>query len=342
MSVNRRLFLSSALVATANATANGRKIKIGFLGGAYSHTEGKLEVLDKSSDFELVGLWDADKALRDSFAKDGIPIVSAEQMLRDSEIEVIAVQSAPPDHARHALMVLEAGKHLHLEKPPALDVPSFRRVIEMARRKNRIVQLGYMWRHHPGFAKIFEMVREGWLGDIYFVQATMNKGLSADRRPEWAVYRGGQMFELNSHLIDQVVRLLGRPNRVTPFLKKHGDFDDNLVDNTVAVFEYSRAMALIVGASLTPNSGRHRSFVVRGTLGTVTMRPIEDPVVEVDLAMAAGPYVEGVQAVSLPPYERYVGDFEELAGAVRGERTLSVTPEEDMMVHETLIEASAM
>lgn len=340
--MNRRLFLASAVAAGAGPNADGRRIKIGFLGGAYSHTKGKLEVLAKSSDFEVVGLWAPDPDLRDSFRRQGVPIHGRDELLNNSEVEVIAVQSAPPDHARQAMMVIEAGKHLHLEKPPALDVSSFRAVLEAAKRKERIVQLGYMWRHHPGFAKIFEMVRNGWLGDVYFVQATINKQLSASRRPEWAIYRGGQMFELGSHVIDQVVRLLGRPNRITPYLKKHGKFDDNLTDNTVAVFEYSRALALVVGAALTPNSSRHRSFVVQGTLGTATLRPIEDPVLELDLEKAAGPYNEGVQMVKLRPYERYVGDFQELAAAIRGDKPIAVTPEEDLMVQEALIEASGM
>ena len=190
--MNRRLFLASAVAAGAGPNADGRRIKIGFLGGAYSHTKGKLEVLAKSSDFEVVGLWTPDPDLRDSFRRQGVPIHGRDELLNNSEVEVIAVQSAPPDHARQAMMVIEAGKHLHLEKPPALDIPSFRAVLEAAKRKERIVQLGYMWRHHPGFAKIFEMVRNGWLGDVYFVQATINKQLSASRRPEWAIYRGGQ------------------------------------------------------------------------------------------------------------------------------------------------------
>lgn len=340
--MDRRTFLTSAFAAGVPAAASGRKIKIGFLGGAYSHTGGKLEVLAKSSAFDFVGLFEEDPELRDSFRKDGVPLISRDELLDDSAIEVIAVQSAPPDHARHAMMVLEAGKHLHLEKPPALDLPSFRAVLELAARKDRIVQLGYMWRRHPGFAKIFEMVRNGWLGDIYFVEATMNKSLNASRRHEWAIYRGGQMFELNSHVIDQVVRLMGRPNRITPYLKRHGDFDDNLVDNTVAVLEYSGALALVVGATLTPNASRHRSFVVRGTLGSATMKPIDDPRLDLDLERAAGPYRKGVQMVELPPYERYAGDFEELAAAIRGEKPISVAPEEDLMVQEALIEASGM
>ncbi len=80
----------------------------------------------------------------------------------------------------------------------------------------------------------------------------------------------------------------------------------------------------------------------RAALGTATLRPIEDPVLELDLEKAAGPYNEGVQMVKLRPYERYVGDFQELAAAIRGDKPIAVTPEEDLMVQEALIEASGM
>ncbi len=346
--MNRRIFLASALAAGTTLAAdtpvkaNGRRVKIAFLGGSYSHTKGKLQAIRNSSEFDLVGLWDGDASLCDSCRSQGIRILGRDELLNNGEVEVIAVGSDPPDHARHAMMVLDAGRHVHIEKPPAMDVSSFRSILETADRKNRIVQLGYMWRHHPGFRRIFEMVRSGWLGDVYFVKTTINKMLNADRRPEWSIYRGGLLYELGSHVIDQVVRLMGRPNRITPFLKKHGRFDDNLVDNTVAVFEYSNAVAVVMGTALQPNSSRYRSFVVQGTLGTATLQPIEPPTLEVDLEKAAGPYKKGVQTVNLPPYERFIDDFKELAAAIRGEKPIAVTPQEDIMVQEALIEASGM
>lgn len=61
-----------------------------------------------------------------------------------------------------------------------------------------------------------------------------------------------------------------------------------------------------------------------------------------DLAKAAGPYPKGRHMVDLPPYERYVDDFVELAAAVRGDKPIAVTPQEDLVVQEALIKASGM
>ena len=339
--MNRRSFLASVLAAPVAARANGRTVRIGFLGGSHSHAAGKVDVVLASTEYELVGMWEDDPGLQARYKAKGVRFVSREQLLRDPAIEVIAVESPVRDHARHAHMVLEAGKHIHLEKPPALDVESLRSILDLAARNKRIVQMGYMWRHHPGINAMIEAARNGWLGDVYMVKAIINKKLSPEQRAAGAEFRGGQMFELGGHVIDPLIRLMGRPDRVTPFLQNDSNLDDNMADNTIAVFEFPNTLGLVVGAALH-HSSRYRSFTVQGTKGTATLRPIEPPELMVDLTEAAGPYAKGRQKVELPPYKRYVGDFVELAAAVRGDKPIAVTPHEDLIVQEALIAASAM
>ena len=150
------------------------------------------------------------------------------------------------------------------------------------------------------------------------------------------------MFELGPHVIDPLVRLLGRPNRVSTFLKKHGEFEDTLADNTIAVFEYSGALGLVTGAALADNGSRYRSFEIHGTNGVATLRPIESPQLVFDLVEPAGDFPKGPHNVPLPPYKRYVDDMAALAAAVRGEEPLHVSFDEDIIVQEALIAASGM
>ena len=339
----RRTFLAAGLAAPLSAARGPvRTVSIGFLGASHSHGGGKIRVARDSSEFEISGLWDDDAEVRAKYESQGIRIADPDALLSDPAIEVIAVEGPVTDHARDGLRVVEAGKHLHLEKPPALDVESLRTILKVASRNGLVVQQGYMWRYHPGINRMLEAARKGWLGDIHLVQAAMHKTLSDDAREEWAQFRGGQMFELGPHVIDPLVRLLGRPNRVTTFLKKHGEFDDTLADNTIAVFEYSGALGLVTGAALSENGSRHRSFEIHGTLGVATLRPIESPRLVFDLVRPAGPYPEGPHEVDLPIYERYVDDMAALAAAVRGEKPLHVTFQEDIIVQEALIKASGM
>ncbi|MHB0958697.1 MAG: Gfo/Idh/MocA family protein [Pirellulaceae bacterium] len=316
------------------------KLKIGFLGAAYSHAPPKLALLRNHADFELVGVWDDDPKVRDQVAGQGIPLLSQEDVLLQSD--VIAVESVVRDHARYARIALEAGKHVHLEKPPSLAFDDFQAIVQLAQQKGLVLQGGYQYRHSPAFNAIIEAAHQGWLGDVYMVRATMNNQLAVERRAEWAQYKGGVMYELGSHMVDAVVRLLGKPEKVTPFLHTHGPSGDSLKDNTLAVLEYPRAIATISSATFQPSSGAYRALEVLGTNGTATLRPIEPAMLVLDLARAAGPYQAGKNVQEWPEWERFAGEFVELAAAVRGQRQLSVTPEQEIAIHETLLLASGM
>ena len=340
--MNRRDFLSSALAAPLAARAAEGRIRIAFLGASHSHASEKVKVVQETPSLDLAGLWDDDPKLRAQYERAGVRILPREQMLADSSIQAIAVESGVKLHAGHARLALEAGKHIHLEKPPADNLKEFRELVALAAGKRLLMQMGYMWRYHPGINVALEAARKGWLGEIYLVRGTMNTLIGADRRPEWALFHGGQMFEQGCHLIDPMVRLLGRPQKITPFLRKHGAFNDNLADNTIAIFEYPRALGLIMSSVLQPGASQHRTFEIFGSNGNAVVRPIEPPVLEIDLAKPAGPYEARTQTVKLPAFRRYVGDFAELAEAVRAKRPLAVTPEEDLLVQETLLRASEM
>jgi predicted dehydrogenase len=120
------------------------------------------------------------------------------------------------------MLALKAGKHVHVEKPPAATLAEVQEMVALAREKRLLLQTGYMWRYNPGFTKIFEAERKGWLGEVFMVRAAMSNNLAPARRAEWGEFKGGALFELGSHLIDAIVRLLGRPKSVTPFLRRHG------------------------------------------------------------------------------------------------------------------------
>jgi len=338
--MNRRDFVATALGAQAVSPAP--RIKIAFLGVSHSHAAAKVQAVRENPAYELAGISETDPKLRAKYEQAGARILTQEQLLGDASIQAVAVESAVKEHATQARLVLEAGKHLHLEKPPADNLKDLEGLVALARRQGLLMQMGYMWRHHPGIEAALEAARKGWLGEVYLVRGTMNTLIGSDLRWEWGLFHGGQMFEQGCHLIDPMVRLLGRPTKVTPVLRKHGAFDDKVADNTVAVFEFPRALGVIVSSMLQPGGSQHRAFEVCGSNGNAVVRPIEPPALQIDLAQPAGPYQAKTQTVELPLYRRYMGDFAALAQAIRTGRALAVTPEEDLQVQEALLRASEM
>lgn len=332
--MNRRTFLAAGIGASV-AIGASRKLRIGVLGAVHAHADGKIRILAESPDWELVGICEQDAEVRQRHSSSGVRFLSQTALL--SGCEAIAVESDVGEHARHGKLVLEAGKHLHLEKPPATDFADLQNLVDLARARRLQLQIGYMWRYHPGINRAIQAAQRGWLGEIYMVRGTINNRLPTQRRPEWARFPGGIMFELGSHLIDAVVRLMGAPRAVSPFLQTHDASGDGLADNAVAVLEFDRALAVISASAHQPNSGKHRSFEILGTRGTASVQPLEPPELVMDLERAAGPYPAGVSCVALPPYRRYVDDLADFARAIRSGSSLPVGLDHELVVQQTLL-----
>jgi predicted dehydrogenase len=346
--MNRREFLTTTTAATAalstplvlRAANSPPRIPIGFFGATYSHGPDKIKLAMKSPDWEFVGVCETSDAGKQTCEKLGAKLISQDELLERAR--VVAVESDIRDHAAQAIIALKAGKHVHLEKPPAATLADMQAVVALTRAKKLLLQTGFMWRYNPGFRAIVEAARAGWLGDVFLVRGFISNNLAPSRRKEWGEFPGGSMFDLGSHLVDATVRLLGRPKSVTPFIRHHGRFEDSLNDNNVAVLEFDRAQAVLVNTALHVGATPPRSFEVLGTKGCALLQPIEPPALKLELAEAAGPYQKGPQSVPMPAYQRYAGDFAELAAAVRAEKSLSVSLDEELLVAETLLKVSGM
>jgi predicted dehydrogenase len=340
----RRTFLAATGFAATQARLAAQKepIGIGLLGASHSHAEGKLRVIRDSADWTILGICEDDPKIRQQLTSQGIPLMTREQLLQHPGIRVIAVESPVRDHAKDGLAVLRAGKHLHLEKAPSDHYADFQKVVSLSQERRLLLQVGYMWRYHPGIGKALEAAHQGWLGDIYLVKASIGNRLEAERRPEWGEFAGGVMFELGGHVIDPLVRLLGKPRKITPALHTDGAFKDSFRDNIAAIFEWDRAMGVVQATTLQPDSSRYRAIEIYGTNGAAIVNPIEPPKLTINLAKAQGPYSAGVQQIPMPDYKRYVADFVELAAVVRGDSKLRVTGEEDLLVQDALLRASGM
>lgn len=335
--MKRREFVAAAAAsATGILRAADGPVGAVFLGTTHSHASAKLKLIRNSPEYKLLAVWDEDATARQKAAADGLKVApSREELLREPGLEVVFVESDIPDHARHAKLALQAGMHVHVEKPPATNVAEFRALQELAAKKKRLMQQGYMWRYHAAFREMRESVKRGAIGDVHLVTGVIHKSaLDEAERRAWGRFPGGHMFELGSHLIDQMVLLMGRPKRVTPFLSRRGS--DTFADNTVAVMEFvNGALGLIVGASVSPDGNRYRSFEIAGNKGILTLAPIEPGELYLDVNRKR-------ERIPTPKYSRYEDDFKALASAIRSGTPLWVTPEQDLMVQEVLIEASGM
>ena len=231
--------------------------------------------------------------------------------------------------------------HIHLDKPAGESLSAFKKVMDGAAGRGLTVQMGYMFRNNPAFQFAFRAVREGWLGQVFEVHAVMSKMISAEIRLPLARYRGGTMFELGCHLIDAVVAMLGKPDRVSPFARRTLPDQDGLVDNMLAVFEYPKTTCTVRSSVIEVEGGRRRQLVVCGNRGTVDIRPLEPPGLLLALDEPRGEFKRGYQEVELPRMPgRYDDQLAELARVIRSDEESKYPPKHDLAVHETILRAS--
>ena len=298
-----------------------------------------------SDDFDVVGIVEPDPHLRAaaeaSRSYAGLAWMTEEQLLGTDGLRAVAVETEIRDLVPTAARCIAAGKHVHLDKPAGESLPAFRRLLEDATGRGLTVQMGYMLRYNPAFQLCFRLVREGYLGDVFSIDATMSKAVDAAVRRQFLPYRGGAMFEIGCHVIDAVVTVLGRPSKVTGHNRSSSPLNDGFADNCLAVLEYPRASVTVRSALIEIEGTARRRFTVSGTKGTFDIRPLEPPHARLSLDAPRGDYDRGDHDVTLPSMRgRYDGEFEDLASVIRGQKTLEFSPEHDLTVQETVLLAS--
>jgi predicted dehydrogenase len=343
--MKRREFLAAAAALPAQMGRQTGPIRAAVWGTAHSHTGGKLKAMQDSPDYEVAGVCESHPerlaCARESPLFAGLRWMSESELLADAAIRLVVVQCNVWDALPMGHKVIDAGKHLHLEKPPGADWKSFQTLAGNARKKKLLLQTGYLWRHHEGVNAALEAARRGWLGHVLLVRAAINADRDAAQRAVEARYKGGGLFELGGHVIDRIVELLGRPKHVQSWLRRHSDAKDGLSDNNLAVFEFERSLAVLTQTPNQAGAGDHRQFEIIGTDGTFIVWPESSPPrVRVHLRNPHGPYKTGWQDLTLGPQPRFIGDFRELARALKSGTPLKLSYDHELLVHETLLRAS--
>lgn len=341
----------SGAVAVNRAVADTKvfsPIKIGQIGTKRAHAAGKMAALRKLHEYyQVVGIVEPDPAAHQAVAQHkayrDLPWLREEQLLNTPGLQAVAVETAIEDLIPCAARCVAAGKHLHLDKPAGPSMAAYQRLLREADQKGLTVQMGYMFRNNPAFQFCFRAVREGWLGDVFEINAVIGKKISPAARQRYMMYAGGSMFELGCHLIDAAVALMGKPDKVTPFLQRTRPHDDKLVDNALAVLEYARATHTIRSAVVDAAGFQRRQFVVCGDLGAIEIRPLEPPRLILTLEKAQGTFQRGSQELSLPKMPgRYDEQLIELARIIRGEIPSPYPSSHDVAAHEAILRASGM
>ena len=323
-----------------------KKLKVGQIGIGHNHGEAKMKAARKFPElFEVIGYaeenerWIEKRGERKGY--EGLPRLSVEEIIEGSD--VVFIESDVWDLTKYAQRCIDAGKHIHMDKPASGTLEEYKHLLDTAKAKNLVVQLGYMYRYNPAVVKCFEHLRNGDLGEIYSINAEMSTFHAVEYKKWLTNFGGGIMYILGSHLVDLIVYMLGEPKKITSFLKHTGLDGVDFEDNNLAVLEYDKALARIYVSSVEVNGYGRRQLMVSGSKGTVNICPLEKPTIMTyaDTKMEGRPYFD--DKITIPfdhdaSGSRYDEMMKDLYAYVTGTKQNPFTYEHEYLVQRVLSE----
>jgi predicted dehydrogenase len=124
-----------------------------------------------------------------------------DELLSDQSVEAVIVATPVVTHFELAKRALEAGKHVLVEKPPALTGAETEELVATAEENERVLMPGHLLLYHPGVARLKELIASGELGEILYVYGN-RQNLGQIRKDENA------LWSLGVHDLSVILHLL--------------------------------------------------------------------------------------------------------------------------------------
>ena len=154
---------------------------------------------------ELAWLCDLDRELLERFAHrhpDARTTSDFDDLLADDGLDAVVVATPVVTHFELARRALEAGKHVFVEKPPALAGAEAEELCALAEEHDRVLMPGHLLLYHPGVKKLKELVDSGELGETLYLYGN-RQNLGQIRKDENA------LWSLGVHDLSVILHLVG-------------------------------------------------------------------------------------------------------------------------------------
>ena len=138
---------------------------------------------------------------------------SYEELVADPEVDIVYVSTPHPSHAENAILALEAGKHVLVEKPFTLNAAEAARVRDVAASRGLLAMEAMWTRYLPHMVRIRELLAAGTLGDVRAVIADHTQKISTDpaHRLNAIELGGGALLDLGIYPVSFAWDVLGAP-----------------------------------------------------------------------------------------------------------------------------------
>ncbi len=194
------------------------------------------------------------------------PQAAYEAVVADPEVDVVYVATPAAQHAAHALLAIEAGKAVLVEKPFATSTADAERVVAAARARG-VFCMEAMWMHFvPAIARAVELVKEGAIGEPRMMSADF--GVPTVREPGQRLFEpdgGGALLDRGVYPIHLACRLFGEPTDVVAMTTPV----DGVDEHTAVLLRFAGGQVAMLGTTLTSYGAN--AAVLMGTTGRLTV-----------------------------------------------------------------------
>jgi predicted dehydrogenase len=306
--------LAAAVSKVGPVFAHGsEKLRVGLIGAGGRGTGAAMDCVHSSPDIVITSLgdlfkdrWeDSLKRLRERLPKESVAVTPDScfdgfdnyKKVLASDIDMVILACPPHFRAEHLRAAVEAGKHVFMEKPVAVDPLGVRSVIEtakMAEQKGLAIVAGTQRRHQNHYLEITKRVLAGDIGEIVAGQCYWNMGALWIRRAyeNWINYQTGDWSDMEwqirnwlfmtwlsgDHIVEQHVHNL---DVINWFIGDHpvkcmgmggrqvrtGPEFGNIFDHFAIEYEYPNGARVMSMCRQTPGCADNVSERVFGTKG---------------------------------------------------------------------------
>ncbi len=283
---------------------------------------------------------------------------TVDEVINDPSIELVVVNTPNETHFPFAVRALEADKHVVVEKPFTVTVKEADELIELARKKNKILTAFQNRRWDGDYLTLKKVIEGNMVGKIVEFEAHYDRYRNYIEANTWKEEEGigkGILYNLGSHMLDQALELFGMPEEVDARvgIQRPGGKVDDFYDIRL---QYKNLNVIIKSSYLVREQGPR--YILHGTEGSFItgsgIDPQEQALKEKKTPGSAGwgtlgkkywaklnttvngLHVEGT-IETIPG--NYLGFYENLYEVIREGKSMAVKPEEARDII-TLIEAA--
>ena len=198
-----------------------------------------------------------------------------DDLLEDDSVQAIVVATPVPTHYDLSRRALSAGKHVFVEKPPAMSGAETDELVALAEERELVLLPGHLLLYHPAVAKLGELIDSGELGEMLYIYGN-RQNLGQIRKDENA------LWSLGVHDLSVILHLVGEePSEV--WARGESFIHEGVED---VVFSYLRFPSGVVAhmhlSWLDPHKKREMTVVGRNKMAVFDDMELERKVTVYD------------------------------------------------------------